>query len=834
MGNLPSREIRNERRNSRRLSKPQTNTSSFNLLKSGSFKRHTDTSDGPVLSDNSMIWKSPWTGDLLPKASPAIDESDRLRVRSLPSFAALHSAPSRPSISDSRRWSNFEETRGGIHEHTLSHSTSFVSRRLTRRPSTVQPAGTKSGSRQPPYREAQRPPSFYLAPSEIVDDVQVTPMEETVTAMIEDHGLSLIRRKSFLKPGVATRGSQDFYRRPVAVIEQEDESVRCYPTLASRSSRWPLYESDQLSEEYPAPPVMYGRSSSPIALDYSHLGGLKRGSLRIMNGSVSPAPSDRTGRFMPAHSNRQSGGDGHSFEISKRSTRTSADVINGIPPFEPSAAQYTPFPDHSDHWAAGNSSASSLAPAPAYVSLHGRIDTQTRTDSEGAMKQTWKKRAASLLEITLNRQTSHTEGEHDIPGSPFSFEKSPTTVTAPRQIPFFSEDGMEDEAINLTLDESVPDNGSVGKGLDASGMGTPDSIRKLGRRKSRSLTNADSGYSSVSSVYSEGTDRTSRSPNLSESPPQHVSLTASKEAMDNFAREHVENCRRRPRRLSLRRQSKEVDILSTEQPQKSPPPLLTISTMCRESGNKKVRDRNSPHGPHHRRRSSSGRNAPTRFYTQPGPSSVPSIPPLTSIQDTDSDIGESSEEAEIELSVRERRFSTSQLRLGLRRNGFIESGTTYRSGGEDFIIENTSRRPETESYGDPQVDRSADARMRHVKPKSAASEGSKVRSLSEPRMKARQSRENEGGNNWSQYPFHRRQQQQQSAKIPDHDIPPVPSLPSMFIVHQKVQGMRLSDRIEEDEGLRRGRTQTRSIDQSRKKGMKLQRGFPQHLSQLNK
>ncbi|KAL1965607.1 hypothetical protein VTN77DRAFT_5284 [Rasamsonia byssochlamydoides] len=774
MGNLQSREIRHERRSSRRLSKPQTNTSSHSLLKSGSTKRKTEANDGPVLSDNSMMWKSPWTGDLLPKASPDIDEGDRRRTRSLPSFPASHSGPSRLSISGNRRWSNLEEVRGRKHERSLSHSSLFVSSRLTRRPSGVQLADAKSRSRQLLRRETQRSPIFYLGPSEIVDDVQEAPIEETMAenvATIEDRRFSFIRRKSFLKPGVARRNSQDFYRRPLSLIEQEDESVHGYPTPASGSPRWPLCEPDPLSLESPAPPVTYERALSPISLDYSHLGGLKRGSLRIVNGSASPAPSDRTRRGMHTHSIAESRGDDHSFEDSKRSVSTSPGDIDGIMPFEQSSAQPTP--------------------------------AQHAADSEEGLKRTGKKRSASLFEIPLHRQTSNIEDENDIPGSPFSFEKSPTTAMAPRQIPF-SEQGMEDEAINLAFGERVSNNGTVRNAPTRDG-----SISRLGRQESRSLTNTDSGYSSVSSVHSEQTDRTSRSPDLSESPPQHTPLEVSTELTSDFVQEDVENPRRKSWRRPLRQKSKEADLQSAEQPQyQSSPPLLPIST-------RKARNRRTSDKPHH------CCHSPPRFHAQLGLSSVPSVPTSTTTQNTDSDTGDGSDA--IEFPERRRRFSTSQLKLGFRRSGFIESGTICRSDGEDFIIENPRRNPETENNNDRHVNRSVDTRERLEISRSTPSRGSRVRSLSEPSIKAQPFlRKDEQVNNRNRSPFQRRQLLQHH-----HDIPPVPSLPSLFDVYRKAR-MRQQERTEVDVELPRGRARTRSIDQSRKKLVKVQRGSFQH------
>lgn len=365
----------------------------------------------------------------------------------------------------------------------------------------------------------------------------------------------------------------------------------------------------------------------------------------------------------------------------------------------------------------------------------------------------------------------------------------------------------------MEFDERVPDNGVIRRAP------SPDKFSRRGRRESRSLTKDDSGYSSGSSVNSERAGQNSRSPNLSESPPQR---SPPKEFTRESSQENVENRRSESRRRSLHRKSKDANLRSTEQRQGK---LLTPA-MCRENGNRKAKDRKTSHKPRCRR------PGPPRFYAQVGPSSVPSVPASTTIQNSESDTEDSSEETAIEFSpARRRRFSTSSLKLGFRHNGFMESGKIYRTDGEDFIIENPRRRPGPQNDNDRRVNRSVDGRGRQMKSRSISSWGSKVRSLSEPRIKVRLfSEEDKQTHNRNLSPFRRRRQQrQQSSMTKDRDIPPVPSLPSMFRVHQKAQERQQREHIEVDEPPR-GRARTRSIDQSRRL-MRAQRGyFSENLS----
>ena len=102
-----------------------------------------------------------------------------------------------------------------------------------------------------------------------------------------------IHRRSSFTPGVVTRTSKNASLGPPPVEEQCDPAHNYYydPTLSEES---PLSQLELLDfdEEWapPAPPMP--RSETPSDLDYTHLGGLRLGSLRVVNGRASPAPSE--------------------------------------------------------------------------------------------------------------------------------------------------------------------------------------------------------------------------------------------------------------------------------------------------------------------------------------------------------------------------------------------------------------------------------------------------------------------------------------------------------------------------------------------------------------
>ena len=98
------------------------------------------------------------------------------------------------------------------------------------------------------------------------------------------------RRASF-QPGVATRKFSG-----VECIQEQDESVRPDAKKQARIEEEDTEDSDALSfsegdDEEWFPPPQEPRSETPQSLDYTHLGGLRLGSLQVVNGRASPATS---------------------------------------------------------------------------------------------------------------------------------------------------------------------------------------------------------------------------------------------------------------------------------------------------------------------------------------------------------------------------------------------------------------------------------------------------------------------------------------------------------------------------------------------------------------
>lgn len=247
--------------------------------------------------DESMIWKSPWTGDLLPKAAPEVYDTDNNRCRSFPSFSALQRGSSFSSSSNSgNRWSTQDDATPLSPLSPLSRSSSYVSRKLSKKR-----FGPHVSNQQRHRQNRRREPALGFpdldTAKEPLPSFHVTRAGDTPpTSPIGTPNVPLMRHKSLRTPGIPMRlPPRKFYMRDTSLNENGQVNARSFATIpASRLSRWPLCESDEERGHPIHPSTFSQRSISPIALDYSHLGGFKRGSLRIVNRSASPANSIRT------------------------------------------------------------------------------------------------------------------------------------------------------------------------------------------------------------------------------------------------------------------------------------------------------------------------------------------------------------------------------------------------------------------------------------------------------------------------------------------------------------------------------------------------------------
>ncbi|MCJ1428054.1 hypothetical protein MMC29_005961 [Sticta canariensis] len=100
-----------------------------------------------------------------------------------------------------------------------------------------------------------------------------------------DSVMSPIRRRSLYTPGIATRTPNDILRKPPLPETLRSQADRDYCFNLDMPQSFPLGQLAALE-------IGEGGRSTPSNLDYSHLGGLKLGTLRVTNGTASPAPTD--------------------------------------------------------------------------------------------------------------------------------------------------------------------------------------------------------------------------------------------------------------------------------------------------------------------------------------------------------------------------------------------------------------------------------------------------------------------------------------------------------------------------------------------------------------
>lgn len=396
MGNSQSSPSKNETRRSNRLSKPLIKKSV--ALGSPQLPQQL-TSSPSELSGGLVGWHNPWgdstaSRDLrysYPRAReipPPLFETDETShegsvvnetQRGYPSSRSLPPSPGSLSASPSVRRASYQSGPAG------SSSQSSLAPETPKRANSIQTPLSRRGS--------------VIYENSIKDATS-----SNTHFLVGNQRFSLTRRRSLLtRPGVATRRTTGAIRRIPSPVGEPESSV----DDRSDSLHWPLPPRRR-------PPLSIARPTSPADARYTQLGALKLGSLRVVNGSASPCPSER----LP---------------------------LDGSLPVGPGL---------------GLENIGAMCP-------HG-----------------------AMLEIPAVVDIKYPE---DVPGSPFSFEKSPILAVQTEPKAVFS-GYVEDEGIGMCDDHGVVREKNAAAGID--------------RSTSRSLKKFDSGYSSAASVRSIARSRT--------------------------------------------------------------------------------------------------------------------------------------------------------------------------------------------------------------------------------------------------------------------------------------------------------------------------------------
>lgn len=269
-----------------RLSKPRTSTSSTSLLKLTQQKNESSSPPTPIdthgLGEKVMVVTSP-TGEVRSRQ----DARSKLREYL---YAPNNQAQTPSSEEEDDGPRRFSKVAGGLKKRLSRSGSSFT--QLPSAKSSSLYLTNSSGSRLLFSSEL----SLDLEESErIAENIKEKAYADSIAAQNHvslpvdedkhpDSVMAPIRRRSLFTPGIATRDPKDILRKqPPLRRSQTQVDLAHYDDPL-------LPESSPLSQLVALTRTRDGRST-PSDLDYSHLGGLKLGTLRVTNGgAASPAP----------------------------------------------------------------------------------------------------------------------------------------------------------------------------------------------------------------------------------------------------------------------------------------------------------------------------------------------------------------------------------------------------------------------------------------------------------------------------------------------------------------------------------------------------------------
>ncbi|KAJ5736682.1 uncharacterized protein N7483_001807 [Penicillium malachiteum] len=262
MGNLQSTQTKEETRRSNRLSKPLTKKLA---LSSPQISR--EEYEESELTSGLIGWENPWVGSKISE------------LKRFPSTKAREiSIPFRSKSKKTKHDSAATDP--------LPLTSSLASSVPVKRASQPVVSTTPQLSAAHHPRRAN---SVQLGLQRSESVIYENPMEDAASSnthfLVGNQRFSLTRRRSLLtRPGVATRRTTGAIRRvpsPIGEPEMNDSE--------STMLNWSLPPRQR-------PPLgltLPHRPTSPADAQYTQLGALKLGSLRVVNGSASPCPSER-------------------------------------------------------------------------------------------------------------------------------------------------------------------------------------------------------------------------------------------------------------------------------------------------------------------------------------------------------------------------------------------------------------------------------------------------------------------------------------------------------------------------------------------------------------
>ncbi|KAL2808681.1 hypothetical protein BJX63DRAFT_23514 [Aspergillus granulosus] len=433
MGSSFSIQSREKRRRSNRLSKPPQNQATSNCPNSHLPIRPVE--QALSLPSTPTTWQNPWTGVSVPISSGEGIVSPSVRSQSFSSGPLRRDtrnsnappnaqgdaqsrteswlpSPTSPTFTPSRR--------GSLYRQASFHPS---------KPATFQPTTLQSNPESPLIGQPRRSYSVHSPAYGPTNNVPWRSPDRFASpnSYSRMNGLDTlpIRRRSLLiQPGVATRKATKHKSHSLTSEPCRNEMVWHNPHDELAIGARPTFLAHQgaFNDFEPSSEL---RPSTPNDAGYTHLGTLKLGSLRIVNGSASPCPSDRTRIEQPTSPPPETMHDGsNTAGILPAATESqlSGDTLendfemyaNGIGTVDGGNCFY-----------------------PVIGSLPGERVSYVQDMSRYHAISTRNDIPTTMLNIPPTLSAREID---DFPTSPFSFEKSPTSAIAPGMEPRECED----------------------------------------------------------------------------------------------------------------------------------------------------------------------------------------------------------------------------------------------------------------------------------------------------------------------------------------------------------------------------------------------------------
>ncbi|KAK2768825.1 hypothetical protein FQN54_000685 [Arachnomyces sp. PD_36] len=493
MGNSSSTPANKERRRSNRLSKPPTDPSTLNYRRASLAQQSQLTVDSPSLKPVDLPSNSS-RADVSTGEAPTVYDGSQKR----------HSRPGLGRRQSSQESEFHVRSRSGSLVGGVPDRVSRSKSALSNLPDPILPVlpvvegpsvvDRSSLSLVPELEPVLHDPYIQDVQGNNIETLQspvIGPGVSPSPELLSEYQFTSGRRRSLQTPGIATRTPSGHFR-PYSHAEAPKPRRR-----AHSGYDYPAYPNVYPPVQQDIPPPQHHvsapqpRVSTPTQLKYQQLGGLKPGSLRIMNGHP-PTPNDEARRDLS-----------NPLSSEAQSNRVTSNINDNLPINEPYSIEPNPSGYYGNEESGlglqfvSQANPASLEPSQSsyYTGIESREDrtspeVQSRGDSVPPQYPPQGTDGFPPKPVE--------EARYRFLDSPFSFELTPTRMDIP-MITEVDDDQFEDEGVDISQrsnedQESVPEQNENDSGKD--------SISSLKDSTAQPLKKADSGYSSATSAHS--------------------------------------------------------------------------------------------------------------------------------------------------------------------------------------------------------------------------------------------------------------------------------------------------------------------------------------------